>query len=282
MVGRSRDFFFFDSKNMNTTTNADVSKRIRGSSGDLTFTATTDNKLSVQLAPEKSLCFNPSVTLVGFQAFVAFNFPSLPDFVSTGITLVQSMGSNAIKTLVSFPNNAQQNFLLETDTTSSTNSNIKANTDYLLLIGVDPDISYIQSSIVDMKSNTVADLVNYLIDGDMVSAIFEDRFYICLTTTGTSSRSANAVNSTMNLLYFGSQNRTILVTNSTIAPRTTSPNNRLSGGAIAGITVGVVAFCVIVLVLTLLVIIMINNVYGKKKVPIKKQSPEVEMKNISV
>ncbi|KAL0477815.1 hypothetical protein AKO1_013806 [Acrasis kona] len=278
MIGSSSNFVFFNSKNINNLTNSDATKRVKGSTGDIPFSITDDSKLSLQLAPEKSLCFNPPTPLPGFQTFVSFNFPSsLPNSMATGIALVQASGTNNIRTLVTFSNSGQQNLRLDTDVSSDNNPiTIQANTDYVLIIGVDSDVSFAQSSIIDVKQNVLSSMVNYFVDGNMIDAIFNDKYYICVTTSGL-SRGMNAINSTMNVLYYGSQKRSVLVTsNATSVPRNVG---KLSPGAIAGITIGVIAFCVIFILIIVVIMAVIIGVQRKRKVPVKVPS-SVEMQRV--
>ncbi|KAL0488692.1 hypothetical protein AKO1_015838 [Acrasis kona] len=267
---------------MNGTTNADISKRVKGSTGDIPYTITDDSKLELQLTPEKSLCFNPSVSIVGFSAFIAFNYPVLPISLSTGISLVQQSGSSTMKSLVTFPPAGQHTLKLDSDTSSITDITLQQNTDYLLLVGADIDVSYIQTSVIDMKKNIVGTVINYITDGTLVDAIFTDKYYICVTTN-SAARSMNAAsNGTMLLSYFGSQNRSVLVTNSTITPTSRPSLQRLSPGAIAGILIGVIAFvAAVVCVIIIVLIIVFVSRRNKKKVPIGAISQDVKMNSIS-
>ncbi|KAL0488462.1 guanine nucleotide-binding protein subunit beta [Acrasis kona] len=263
---------------MANTTNNDISKRVQGSTGTIPYTVTSDSKLSLAVDnSNKALCFNPSVSLSGFQTFIAFNYPTLPNAAATGITLVQKSGSFVIKSTLSFPSSGQQNMQLVSDTVSNSLVTLQSNTDYLLVVSVDPDTSFVSNSLIDSRRNVMAESINYLVDGDLISAITDDEFFICVTTNAA-SRSVHASNSTMVLNYFGSKKGTSLVANSN-ATTTTAPPRKLSGGQIAGIVIGLIAFCVIVIVSILIFVIIIAAVSQKRKQKVPVQQRNIEMSN---
>ncbi|KAL0491953.1 NHL repeat-containing protein [Acrasis kona] len=241
-----------------------------GATGQPQYTPTNDNKLLLQIGEtgKKALCFDPPTSIIGFQSFVLFSFPNiLPSGFITGITLVPTSSILSIDLSVLFSSGGAQQLVLKSDATSSISATLQVNTEYLLMIGADNDVSYVLSQITDTKKQVIATNINYISDGSLFDSIYNDKYSICVVISSESKRNINAVNTTMLLSYYGSQKINSLSTiNATSKARGSS--SMLNPGAIAGIVLGVVFGVILILLLVILIITIILCSNKKQKVGI--------------
>jgi hypothetical protein len=217
---------------------------------------------------KKSLCWDVSQVLQGYQAFLGFNFPTiLPSNVDTNLVLQPKDGSQSISTSIKFSGSTQTHSVQGVLSTSVT---IQAQSLYLLIVSVDTGLNKVSSQIVDRKNVTLSSISAPISSTDLSSSLSKNAYFMCLTMS-SAARSVQA-EADMAVPYFGFQkigtvgtlidNTDLSITNNVPVAAPASKIGMVFG-AVFGSIAGFVFLLVIVIILVLLIIKVIRQKRSK-------------------
>jgi hypothetical protein len=192
---------------LNTTTtavNVEVTNLVKTSTGILSYSmksgaieVTTNNTQSGR----KSMCFDASQIVRGYQAFMGFKFESIPTGITTELILQPKDGTQPVSTSIKF-NGSKQTHSSQGETSTSSLT-LQMQSLYLLVISVSTGLNQVSAQVLDRKNATLSSISTPISASDLVTSLKQNKYYICLAVS-TSARGIHA-DTSMTIPYFGFQ-----------------------------------------------------------------------------
>jgi hypothetical protein len=183
----------------------------------------------------KGVCFNPKYSVVGVQAFIAFNIPVvIPSAVEVWLSGTQKIAARVT--------GARVLELIIGQQCESTAISLNVNMTYVLLFAIDNSAGILSSQIVTAKNEPVATLELFIANQDITEALLTEQFNFCIALASTAARRVHSKDVSVQVNYYGTQN---VSTAGTIVTKQCSLYS-ISGASIAGAVIGsLIAACVI-------------------------------------
>jgi DNA-binding beta-propeller fold protein YncE len=275
MQTSSTSYVVFDSSSSQSSIDIDAANDLPDSTGPVSYSFTSDNQLQLSSsssdAGRKGICLKPSLLVAGLQTFIAFNFPTaLPSGVAAEVWLQDTSADLHISSAIRFAGGSQS-LQLTVDTTSSNAISLSTNTNYVLLMSVGSFGTDLSAQVVNLRNEVLSTVSTQIYDAEIANALSNDAFYVCISLANVGSRKAQAsTNTTMNVMYFGSQTMGVSGTLSNQGTKMPSSGG-VPVGTIVGAVVGsVLGCCLIIIVVTIIIFIIIAM--RRKKVPVNNKT----------
>jgi hypothetical protein len=251
-----------------TAVNVGVSNVVKASTGMLSYAmksgaieVTTNNTQS----GKKSMCFDSSQIVRGYQAFVGFKFESIPTGITTELILQPKDGTQSVSTSIRFSGSTQTHS--SQGETSTSSLSLQKQSLYLLVVSVSTGLNQVSSQVLDRKNATLSTISASISASDLVASLKQNEYYLCLAIS-TSARAIHA-DTSMTVPYFGFQkigSVGTLADNNELSVTDTMPLAPASTfGVIFGSVFGSIAGLVFIIVIVSIIVLLIIGCVKRRK-----------------